>query len=305
MVTGGNVPPRMLGERRRKSDRGSRLPCGDSAGYADPPKGKAAMAVTHFTHAIVRKPARSVVHGLRAGSGPDPTYDGVAREHARYSAALLEAGLSLTILPPLEDFPDSVFVEDPALVFPEGAVLLRPGAASRAKETETLAPALHDKFGKVVALEDGHADGGDVLVTPERVMIGLSARTDRAGAEALMKLLVGFGRRASVVETPPNVLHLKTDCALLDDETVLATARLARTGVFTGLREIIVPDGEEAAANALRVNKMLFVGARFGRTIDRLDAAGFAVLPLATDEIGRIDAGLSCMSLRWRALAGA
>jgi dimethylargininase len=262
-------------------------------------------AIHDFTHAIVRKPARSVVRGLRAGSGPDPSFAGIVDEHAAYCAALVTAGVAVTILPALEDFPDSIFVEDPALVFPEGAILLRPGALSRAGEVAAIAPTLRDRFDAVLSLAEGHVDGGDVLATPERVMIGLSARTDKAGGAALMRLLAEFGRRAAIVETPKDVLHFKTDCALIDEETVLTTPRLARSGVFRGFREVLTADGEEAAANALRVNDRLFVGAGYPRTIDRLDAQGFDVTPLPVDQIARIDAGLSCLSLRWRALKGA
>jgi len=259
-------------------------------------------AVHDFTHAIVRKPARSVVAGLRAGGGPDPSFEGVVNEHAAYCAALIGAGLALTILPALEAFPDSVFVEDPALAFPEGAILLRPGAKTRAGEAAEIEPALRDKFETVFSLDEGFADGGDILTTPEKVMIGLSARTNAEGAKALMRLLAQFGRRAGVVETPADVLHFKTDCSLIDDETVLTTPRLARSGAFKGFREILTAAGEDAAANALRVNNALFVGDRFRRTIDALDREGFPVVPLAVDEIGKIDAGLSCMSLRWRSL---
>ena len=263
------------------------------------------MPVHEFTHAIVRKPARSVVGGIRAGGGPDPIFEGVANEHAAYTAALVNAGLAVTVLPALEEFPDSIFVEDPALVFAEGAILLRPGAKSRAGEVAEIAPALADKFETVLTLDEGFADGGDILTTPERVMIGLSARTDKQGAEALMRLLARLGRRARVVETPKDVLHFKTDCALIDEDTVLTTPRLSRSGVFKGFREILTAAGEDAAANALRVNGALFIGQRFKRTIDALDREGFAVTPLPVDEIGRIDAGLSCMSLRWRLLTDA
>lgn len=262
-------------------------------------------SVSTFTHAIVRRPGRSVIKGVRAGAGPDPTYDGVVDEHAAYAAALMNAGLAVTVLPALEAFPDSVFVEDPALVFPEGAILLRPGAPSRAGEAAHLEPVLKDRFETVLALDEGHADGGDILMTPERVMIGLSARTDKQGATALTRLLAQFGRRAMIVETPADVLHFKTDCALIDDETVLTRKRLARSGVFDGFRVLTTPDGEEAAANALRVNETLFVGARFERTGEMLAREGFRIVPLSVDEIGRIDAGLSCMSLRWRALTSA
>ncbi len=262
-------------------------------------------AIHDFTHAIVRKPARSVVRGLRAGGGPDPSFDAVVDEHASYCAALVNAGVAVTILPALDEFPDSIFVEDPALVFPEGAILLRPGARSRAGEVAAIAPVLRDRFDEVLSVDDGHADGGDILVTAACVMIGLSARTDKAGAEALMRRLATFNRRATIVETPRDVLHFKTDCAMIDEETVLTTPRLARSGVFKGLREVLTAAGEDAAANALRVNDRLFVGARFTRTIDKLDALGLPVAPLPVDEIGKIDAGLSCLSLRWRSLTAA
>jgi len=257
------------------------------------------LQVFEFNRAIVRLPGRLVVDGLRATDGGNPTYDGIRAEHDAYGAALHSAGVVVTVLPPLEDFPDSVFVEDPALVFTEGAILLRPGAPSRAAEAGALAPTLRGLFDVVLDMPSGLADGGDVLVTPGQVIIGLSARTDRAGAEALVACLAQFGRKAAIVETPKDVLHLKSACSLLDDETVLCAPSLAGSGIFEGFQQIITPDGEDAAANALRVNEVVLVGAGFPKTIERLGSLGYAVVPLETAEIGKIDAGLSCMSLRW------
>lgn len=252
-----------------------------------------------FNSAIVRSPARSVINGLRADDRGNPSFDGVAAEHAAYVEALEKAGVRVTLLPGLEAFPDSVFVEDPALVFTEGAIILRPGATTRAGEVEHIAPVLAGHFEKVLTLASGFADGGDILTTSDRVMIGLSARTDRAGAEALQSALAQLGRKSEVVTTPKGVLHFKTDCSLLDEDRILATARLAASGVFSNFRIIAVPEGEEAAANALRVNDVVFVGADYPRTIETLQKEGFNVVSLKTTEIGKIDAGLSCMSLRW------
>ena len=252
-----------------------------------------------FTRALVRAPSKSVVKGLRAHDGDGPSHEGVAREHRAYVAALTEAGVCVEILPALEDFPDSVFIEDPALVFPEGAILLRPGAPSRLGEAAALATELTARFEETQALDVGFADGGDVINLGERILIGVSSRTNEAGAERLVRLLGRFGRRAEAVVTPPGVLHFKTDCALIDHETVLATPRLAKSGVFKGLRVIETAPGEERAANALRVNGALFVSEGHPATIDRLAKTDARIVPLATDEIARIDAGLSCMSLRW------
>ncbi len=255
--------------------------------------------VFDFTHAIVRQPAASVVDGLRADAGPSPTYSGVVDEHQAYVAALWEAGLVVEVLPALDAFPDSVFVEDPAFVLPEGAILLSPGAPSRADEAAELEPALAAHFPAPARLDAGHADGGDVLILPNEILIGLSARTDQTGAEALAGWLESLGRHARIVATPPGVLHFKTACALLDEETVIATPALADVDLFGGLEVVRTSEGEDAAANLLRVNDVVLVGTSFPRTIERIVNRGHAVRPLAVEQIGRIDAGLSCMSLRW------
>ena len=253
-----------------------------------------------FTNAILRRPGASVVKGLRAGGGADPVLEDVLAEHAGYAAALAAAGLELTLLDPLEQFPDAIFVEDPALVFPEGAIVLKPGAPSREAEGEFLRPTLAAQFERVFDLPRGHADGGDVLVLPGKVLIGLSARTDRAGAAALAGLLEELGYRAEVVATPPEVLHLKTASSLLDEETVLATRALAATGIFAGYRVIEVPEAEAGGANVLRVNDRVLAGAGYPRILEALDAHGQNVVPLANRAIAAIDAGFTCMSLRWR-----
>lgn len=252
-----------------------------------------------FQNAIVRRPGRSVVSGLRAGEGDDPTYDGVVAEHDAYVAALKDAGVAVTVLDPLEAFPDSVFVEDPALVFDTGAIVLRPGAPTRAGEAAAMKPVLQAHFDQVLEQTDGFADGGDVLVTPEKVMIGLSARTDAVGAETIIALLAKLGRKGEIFHTPEGVLHFKSDCSLLDETTILSTPKLADSGAFKGMDVVLTPEGEEAAANALRVNDVVFVGGQFEKTREMLAARGYSVVPLPTAEIAKIDAGLSCMSLRW------
>ena len=253
-----------------------------------------------FNSAIVRTPSTSIVNGLRAQDRGNPDFDGVMSEHRGYIKALESAGADVTVLPCLDNFPDAVFVEDPALVFSEGAVLLRPGAPSRQGETEEIAPVLHDMFDRVLDLPyPGFADGGDVLVTPGTVMIGLSARTDETGAKGLIRQLGRLGYKGEIVNTPREILHFKTGCSLLDDETILVTKQMDTSGIFAGFNTMILPDGEEPAANAVRFRDMVLVSAKYKRAIDMLDKAGYAVCPVKTDEIEKVDAGLSCMSLRW------
>ena len=257
------------------------------------------MRVFDFNAAIVRKPGRSVVNGLRARSGPAPVFDAVVAEHDGYVDALSAAGVQVTTLSPLEQFPDSIFVEDPALVFTQAAILLRPGAPTRMSEAQELAFALEQRFPVVLTLGDGFADGGDILVTPGHVFIGLSTRTNKAGATALQQLLKSIGVAAEPVSVPPETLHLKTDCALLDEETILATAQLARAGLFKGYRVLEAPAGERHACNALRVNDVVLIRAGCPRTAEMLEKLGLKVVALPVAEVAKIDAGLSCMSLRW------
>jgi dimethylargininase len=257
--------------------------------------------IFEFNSAIVRAPSRSVVHGLSSQAGPRPTFEAVASEHAEYVRALEECGLSVEVLPPLEDFPDSIFVEDPALVFGHAAILLRPGAQTRFGEAAHMSAALTRRFARLLQLPDGFADGGDMLLTDSGLIIGLSGRTNLQGANELAAVLQSIGIGARIVATPRGTLHLKSDCSLIDVDRVLCTAALAASPVFENFRKLVVPAGEERAANSLRLNDTILVGDDCPRAIDLLRHDGYTVRPMPTRAIGKLDAGLSCMSLRWNA----
>ena len=254
--------------------------------------------MSRFSQAIVRAPAPSVVDGLRTGEAA-PGYEEVLAEHLFYVTALQAAGLAVETLAPLDAYPDSMFVEDPAFVLPEAAIVLRPGACSRLGEADEIAPALRRRFERVLELDEGFADGGDILILPGEILIGLSARTDRLGAKRFCELARDLGREARIVETPPGVLHLKTACALVDRGTVIATPALAASGIFAGLEVVETPAGEEKAANLLRLNETILVGADYPATIALLAGRAPNIVPLDVAEIRKIDAGLSCLSLRW------
>ena len=252
-----------------------------------------------YNSAIVRKPSPSVVNGLRADDRGNPDYDGVKKEHEVYIDILKSVGMDVIVLPELEAYPDSIFVEDPALVFTEGAVMLRPGAPSRLGESKEITSVLKENFDTVFEIKEGFADGGDILVTSGKVMIGLSARTDDLGAQSLIKTLKMLDLQGEIVNTPKGVLHFKTDCSLLDEETVLVTDRMEKSDIFKGFKTVVLPVGEEPAANALRINDSVLVSAQYNRTAELLDKKGYCVVTVKTTEIEKIDAGMSCMSLRW------
>ena len=252
--------------------------------------------VFDFDRAIVREPAASVVDGLR--TGPEaPRHDRILSEHRAYVGALESAGVEVEVLPPLAEHPDSVFVEDPAFVLTEGAILLRPGAPSRFGEPAALAPALHRHFAHVAAVDEGFVDGGDILVLPDEILVGLSTRTDGTGARRFCDLLRDFGHRARFLEPPPGLLHLKTGCALVDEHTLVAVPAMAP--LFPGYEVLITPEGDEHAANLIRVNDRILMGDSFPRTAAMLADKGIDVVETPASEIAKIDAGLSCMSLRW------
>jgi dimethylargininase len=252
-----------------------------------------------FDRALVREPAESVVRGLRTGPEP-PRHDRLLAEHRAYVAALEVAGVAVETLPALPEHPDSVFVEDPAFVLGEGAILLRPGAPSRLAEPAALAPALHRHFAHVAEVDEGFVDGGDILVLPDEILIGLSARTDEAGARRFCGLVRELGRSARIVETPPGLLHLKTGCALVEERTLIATPALAP--LFSRYEVLLTPADETAAANLIRVNDRVLMAAAFPKTAALLAERGLDVVGIHASEIAKIDAGLSCMSLRWKSL---
>lgn len=253
-----------------------------------------------FTHALCRRPARTCTQGLRAIDMGAPDPDLFDAEHAAYMDALRHAEVMVTVLGPQEAFPDSCFIEDPALCLKGVAIVLRPGAPTRLGEAAALKPVLEGLFPEVRDLPgEGFVEGGDILCSETEVMVGLSARTDRAGVDALRPLVEDLGYSLRIVETPADILHFKTDSSLLDAETILATPKLAATGCFDGHRVIETAPMESAAANAIRVNDLVFLSAGHKRTADRLDKAGYKVVELPMTQAALLDGGLSCLSLRY------
>lgn len=253
-----------------------------------------------FTHAICRKPARSIVDGLRAVDTGTPDLETFQQHHASYVAALRSTGAEVLVLDPSEAFPDSVFVEDAALCLPEGAVVMRPGAPTRLGEAAEMAVTLETLYGPLHHIDGpGFIEGGDILVTGREILVGKSARTDAAGVAALRDIVSQWGYRLNELQTPPDVLHFKTDCSLLDEETILSTKRLAASGCFEGYNVLYTSEGEEACANAIRFNDLVIMPEGFPRTAEMIDRAGFSLREVGNSEAAKLDGGMSCLSLRF------
>ena len=254
-----------------------------------------------FSHAVCRRPAASIVAGLRAVDTGAPDLPVMEAHHADYVAALRSTGATLTVLDPLPAYPDSVFVEDTALCLPRGAVVMRPGAPSRLGEAAEMAPTLAGLYSDLRRIEGSESfiEGGDILTTETEILVGRSARTNAVGIAELAGIVADWDYRLREVFTPPGVLHFKTDCSLLDGETILATPRLDASGCFEGYRVIHTAPGEEAAANAIRFNDIVLMAAGFPGTRDRLVAAGYDVREIGNSECAKLDGGMSCLSLRF------
>jgi dimethylargininase len=215
-------------------------------------------------------------------------------QHAAYERALTEAGIEVRRLPTLDDFPDGMFVEDNALLLGAHAVILRPGAASRAGETESTAAGLADGF-TLHRLTAGHVDGGDVLRIGNCLHVGLSTRSDEAGLRALGDVVAPLGYR--VVPVPvAGGLHLKSAVTCVNNVLVHNPAWVSPDH-FPGVEPMAVAPGEELGGNVLLAGDTLLTPADSPRTAEALAARGFEVVTLDISEMRKADAALTCMSL--------
>lgn len=253
-----------------------------------------------FTHAVVRRPSGSIIDGLRAVDTGQPDLLKFLDHHDSYVQLLKETGASVVELEPLEEFPDAVFVEDTALCLSQGAVMMRPGAASRLGEAKCMEPTLANLYETVVSIEQpGTIEGGDILTTDTEILVGKSERTDEDGVNALRSIVSQWGYSVREVTTPAGVLHFKTDCSLLDEKTILSTARLAQTGCFDSYDVVLTEPGEEACANSIRFNEIVIMPKGFPNTAEKLLAMGYDVKTVGNSEAAKLDGGMSCLSLRF------
>ncbi len=252
-----------------------------------------------FTHAIVRRPGHSLVLGLTEAGLGRPDFSRALAQHEGYVKALESAGLHVTVLPALEEYPDSCFVEDVAVCTPKGAILTRPGAQSRKGEVAHIESALRAAFDTVVTIDEpGSLDGGDVMMVGDTCHIGLSKRTDRAGAKQFIEHLEKLGLKGETVPVS-SMLHLKTGAAYLEDGHLLAVEAFQNEPAFAGLDRHLVPADEAYAANSIWVNGNVIMPAGFPRTQAMVERLGYRAIPVELSEFQKLDGGASCLSLRF------
>jgi dimethylargininase len=217
-------------------------------------------------------------------------------QHDAYERALAELGVHVVSLPALPDHPDAVFVEDPALVLDEVAVITAMGVASRRGERDSLAAAL-EGFRPVIRMrETACLEGGDVMRVGRNLYVGLSARTSAEGVAQLADILAPFGYNVQLVEMR-DCLHLKSACSFIGDGTVLLNRAWLDSFALREYRLIDVAPGEPSGANALRVGGTVLMPDAFPATATRLREAGFQVKALDLSELLKAESGVTCSSL--------
>jgi dimethylargininase len=255
-----------------------------------------------FTRAIVRTPGTNFDAGLTTVDYGAPILDLALDQHQRYCDALIECGLAITTFDPDLRFPDSTFVEDTAIFTARGAILARPGAASRAGEVDAIRPAILSFFPSPLSIEaPGTVDGGDICEAEDHFFIGLSHRTNEEGARQLDAHLAGFGYSSSTIDirAMTTILHLKSGISYIGDKTIVVMDEMAANPAFSSFNLIRVCEEESYAANCVRVNDRVLVASGFPHLTAELSARGFNPLVLDMSEFQKMDGGLSCLSLRF------
>ncbi len=255
-----------------------------------------------FARAIVRAPSLNFAAGLTTVNLGAPDYERAVEQYKAYCAALERCGLSLIRLKSDARYPDSTFVEDTAVLTERGAILARPGAASRAGEVQGIKPLLAESYSELHSIcEPGTLDGGDVCEAGRHFFIGLSERTNEAGAQQLTELLATFGYSASCVDIRgmKNILHLKSGLAYLGDKRLVVIEPLANREEFLGYELVRVNAREQYAANCVRLNGRVLVAAGHPDFENALQRLGYQTLALEMSEFQKMEGGLSCLSLRF------
>ncbi|MEP6707407.1 MAG: N(G),N(G)-dimethylarginine dimethylaminohydrolase [Pyrinomonadaceae bacterium] len=255
-----------------------------------------------LSRAIVRPPGPTFAKGLTSVQLGVPDLGRALEQHGAYCAALRQCGLTLTWLEPDEQYPDSTFLEDTAVITERGAILTRPGAATRIGEVAGIRELLQQFYSELHSIDaPGTIDGGDVCEADNEFFIGISQRTNEAGARQLAELLKSFRYSSRFVDIRgvKDILHLKSGLGFPGDNHLVAIEALADREEFSHYDLVRVNTGEEYAANCVRVNNWVLVASGYPAFEEMLRGLGYQTIALEMTEFQKMDGGLSCLSLRF------
>jgi dimethylargininase len=219
-----------------------------------------------------------------------------AEQHQQYEDTLRSLGCTVRHLPATHDLPDSVFVEDVAVVLDEVAIITRPGAASRRAERESIAAVLSEYRPLCVIQAPGTLDGGDVLRVGRTLFVGLSTRTDEDGAGQLARYAAPFGYTVRYVQTTA-CLHLKSAATAIDSDRLLCNPEWIDTQVFGERHTLDIDPDEPHAANVLWLGDTIVCAAAHERTAATLQSSGYRVVMVDVSELAKAESGVTCCSV--------
>jgi dimethylargininase len=254
-----------------------------------------------FTHAIVRPPPATFAAGITRSNEGAPDVALALRQHRAYCEALADCGLQVTTLPADPAYPDSCFVEDPAVVTARGAIAARSSAPSRRGEVESIIAALRGWYPDIARMTaPGTLDGGDICEADGHFLIGLTSRTNEEGARQLAEFLEALGYRSSLIDLRNirRLLHLKTGMTYLGDGRLLLASDVPTGEALRPYERIVVPEAERYAANCIRINDRVLIAAGHPEVVDTLEGLGYDTLPVELSEFRKMDGSLTCLSLR-------
>ena len=217
-------------------------------------------------------------------------------QHHGYVQAIKELGCAVLELPAEPDLPDSVFVEDPAIVFPEVALITNPGADSRKPETQSIAQVLAPYRELLQLKPPATLDGGDVLVLGKNIYVGMSTRSNQHAVDQMNQLLGPFGYRVQGVEIH-GCLHLKTAMTRVDEKTLLLNRNWVDVEHFEGYDLIEVDPSEPFAGNCLPINGSIIFPSDFPQTAKKLEQRGYILKSVVVDELAKAEGAVTCCSL--------
>jgi dimethylargininase len=239
-----------------------------------------------------------MVDGITTANLGKPDFELALRQHAAYCQTLTDLGLAVTVLDAAPGFPDACFVEDTAVVCEHVAVLTPLGAPSRQGEQLTIEPELAKHKPVVRITPPALIEGGDVLQVDKTFYVGLSERTNRAGAQALADTVAPYGYETIIIACCPS-LHFKTDVNFIGNNTILVSPCCDSLPELSGFQRVIVEDDEAYARNCLYINGTVIVPEGFPKTLAKVRATGVDTVVIDVSEFRKLDGGLTCLSLRF------
>ncbi len=260
------------------------------------------MADGNFKNAIVRKPCKAMLDGItNYFAEGKPVYENALKQHEKYVEALKELGLEVLALDALEEFPDSCFVEDPAVVMERCAIITNPARESRNGEKLHILDSIkkYYKEEQIFFIEaPGTMEGGDVMRVGDHFYIGMSDRTNEEAARQFNEIVTKFGYTSSTVPVTEG-LHLKDFAIYLENNNMLVTKIMNEIPEFAEFNRYIIEPEEVYAINSLYINGTVIVPEGYPKTQRLIEDLGYKVKIVDSGEYRKIDGSLTCLSLRF------